>query len=57
MTFRDSATNPGHTGSWYAASANDKRVRLALAGDIETDVCIIGAGFTGISAALELYVM
>ncbi len=54
MTFRDSATNPGHTGSWYAASANDKRMRPALAGDIETDVCIIGAGFTGISAALEL---
>lgn len=53
MTFNDSA-NPGHTGSWYAASAKDKRVRPTLAGDIEADVCIIGAGFTGISAALEL---
>jgi gamma-glutamylputrescine oxidase len=46
--------NPGHTGSWYAFSANDKRVRPTLEGDVEADVCIIGAGFTGISAALEL---
>lgn len=48
------STNPGHAATWYAASANDQRVRPALQGDIETDVCIIGAGFTGISAALEL---
>lgn len=46
--------NPGHTGSWYAASARDKRVRPALAEDVTADVCVIGAGFTGISAALEL---
>ncbi|MBT9371870.1 FAD-binding oxidoreductase [Rhizobium sp. CSW-27] len=47
-------SNPGHTASWYAASANDRRVRPALEGEVEADVCIIGAGFTGISAALEL---
>jgi gamma-glutamylputrescine oxidase len=46
--------NPGHAGSWYAASAKDKRVRPPLTGEITADVCIIGAGFTGISAALEL---
>jgi gamma-glutamylputrescine oxidase len=46
--------NPGHTTSWYAASANDKTVRLTLEGEHQADVCIIGAGFTGISAALEL---
>jgi gamma-glutamylputrescine oxidase len=46
--------NPGHTASWYAASANDKRVRPALDGDRVADVCVIGAGFSGISAALEL---
>jgi gamma-glutamylputrescine oxidase len=46
--------NPRHTNSWYAASANDKRVRPPLEGETQTDVCIIGAGFTGISAALEL---
>lgn len=46
--------NPGHTTSWYAASANDKTVRPSLEGDQTADICIIGAGFTGISAALEL---
>ena len=46
--------NPGHTNSWYAASANDKRIRPALKGETQADVCVIGAGFTGISAALEL---
>jgi len=53
MTYKTS-DNPGHTNSWYAASANDKRVRPRLEGEIEADVCVIGAGFTGISAALEL---
>ncbi|MGO4569250.1 NAD(P)/FAD-dependent oxidoreductase [Rhizobium sp. 2YAF20] len=46
--------NPGHIASWYAATANDKTVRPSLDEAIEADVCIIGAGFTGISAALEL---
>ncbi len=46
--------NPGHTSSWYAASANDKRVRPSLEGEETADICIIGAGFTGLSAALEL---
>ena len=49
-----SATNPGHAPSYYAHSANDKRVRETLSGDLEADVCVIGAGFTGISAALQL---
>ncbi|CDN52694.1 Gamma-glutamylputrescine oxidoreductase [Neorhizobium galegae bv. officinalis bv. officinalis str. HAMBI 1141] len=53
MAFRP-ADNPRHTNSWYAASAKDKRVRPALDGEIETDVCVVGAGFTGISGALEL---
>lgn len=49
-----SATNPGHAPSWYAASANDKTVRPSLEGDLSADICVIGAGFTGISAALQL---
>ena len=53
MSFK-AADNPGHTNSWYAASAKDRRVRPALEGETEADVCIIGAGFTGISAALAL---
>lgn len=43
-----------HTGSYYAASANDKAQRSALNGDITSDVCIIGAGFTGLSSAIHL---
>jgi gamma-glutamylputrescine oxidase len=46
--------NLGHVASWYAATANDKQVRPQLDGSADADVCIIGAGFTGISAALEL---
>lgn len=46
--------NPGHTTSWYAASANDKTVRPTLEGEMHADICVIGAGFTGMSAALEL---
>ncbi|MBP2547992.1 gamma-glutamylputrescine oxidase [Neorhizobium galegae] len=46
--------NPGHAPSWYAASARDRRVRPMLQGETEADVCVIGAGFSGISAALEL---
>lgn len=49
-----SVPNPGHTSSWYAASANDKTIRPTLQGDETADICIIGAGFTGLSAALEL---
>ena len=54
MSDPTSSSNPGHAPSWYAASANDKRARDALTGNITADVCIIGAGFTGISAALQL---
>lgn len=53
-TSSNSSSNPGHTNSWYAASVHDRRVRPALSDEVEADVCVIGAGFTGISAALEL---
>ncbi|MFO7703965.1 MAG: FAD-binding oxidoreductase [Halopseudomonas sp.] len=43
-----------HTTSYYAASANNASDRPALQGAHETDVCIIGAGYTGISTALFL---
>lgn len=45
-----------HTGSWYAASlpAHLDRLRDPLDGDISCDVCIIGAGFAGVSAAYHL---
>lgn len=43
-----------HTGSYYAASINDPTEYAPLEGAQRTDVCVIGAGFTGISTALHL---
>ncbi|CEA01498.1 putative oxidoreductase [Pseudomonas saudimassiliensis] len=40
--------------SYYAASANPVPARPALAGAHDTDVCVIGAGYTGLSTALFL---
>jgi gamma-glutamylputrescine oxidase len=40
--------------SYYAHSANPAPGRPALAGEAETDVCIVGAGYTGLSTALFL---
>ena len=46
---------PGkHAPSYYAASAQPLDEFAALNGDASCDVCIIGAGFTGLSAALHL---
>ena len=46
---------PGaHPDSYYAATANPIEAFPALAGDEDCDVCIVGGGFTGLSAALEL---
>ena len=44
----------GRSGSYYAATAPAVEPRPALAGSERADVCIVGAGFTGISAALHL---
>jgi len=44
----------GHPDSYYAASANSAAEHPQLLGDELADVCIVGAGFTGLSAALEL---
>ena len=43
-----------HTGSYYAATVNDITDFAALGGEQTADVCVIGAGFTGISTALHL---
>ncbi|MEO0750752.1 MAG: FAD-binding oxidoreductase [Pseudomonadota bacterium] len=40
--------------SWYAATATPPGPYPALEGDVTADVCVIGAGFTGLSAALHL---
>ena len=40
--------------SYYQATANRTISTMPLKGDTTADVCIIGAGYTGLSAALEL---
>lgn len=43
-----------HVRSWYAATARRRTDYPALAGTVRADVAVVGAGFTGISAALAL---
>jgi glycine/D-amino acid oxidase-like deaminating enzyme len=43
-----------HTGSYYAATVDDVTDFAPLRGRQNADVCVIGAGFTGISTALHL---
>ncbi|MFC3608855.1 NAD(P)/FAD-dependent oxidoreductase [Stutzerimonas tarimensis] len=43
-----------YPSSYYAASANCTSERPSLREALETDICVIGAGYTGLSAALSL---
>ena len=43
-----------HVDSYYAASANPSPARPSLQGEINADVCVVGAGITGCSTALHL---
>ncbi len=43
-----------HPSSWYAATAQDIGEPEPLRGAERADVCVIGAGFTGLAAALNL---
>lgn len=48
------AGDGSHTSSYYAASANPSPERPELKGDHEIDVCIVGAGYSGLSTGLHL---
>ncbi len=43
-----------HVDSYFAATANDHPEYPELAGEVSADVCVIGAGYTGLSAAICL---
>lgn len=43
-----------HAPSWYAATATPAPARPPLDGDATCDVCVVGAGYTGLSAAIHL---
>ncbi len=43
-----------HTRSYYAASVNEITAYPILEGSKSVDVCVVGAGFTGVATALSL---
>jgi len=43
-----------HTGSYYAATRTDRTAYPPLDGEEETEICIVGGGFTGVACALTL---
>lgn len=43
-----------YPASYYAATAQGRMDFAALQGDLRADVCIVGGGYTGLSAALHL---
>jgi gamma-glutamylputrescine oxidase len=43
-----------YPGSYYAAITPMLPPQAALSGDVRCDVCVVGAGFTGLSTALHL---
>ncbi|CTQ53418.1 Gamma-glutamylputrescine oxidoreductase [Roseibium album] len=46
---------PGqHAPSYYAATANHQTSHAPLEGELNCDVCVVGGGYTGLSAALHL---
>ncbi|ODA66743.1 Gamma-glutamylputrescine oxidoreductase [Methyloligella halotolerans] len=55
MTKQTSYAGDGeYVESYYAYSANPAPDRPHLEGDAETEVCVVGAGYTGLSAAITL---
>ena len=53
--FLTANDRPGaHAASWYAATAGELPDHPPLQGEARADVCVIGGGFAGLSAALAL---
>lgn len=55
MNLLHSNDAPGrHAPSYYAATAPEVALRPSLTDTLRADVCVVGAGYTGLSAALRL---
>lgn len=52
LTANDTAGQ--HAPSYYAATANPHESYPQLSGEVRCDVCVVGGGYTGLSAALHL---
>src|SRR5258708_33888877 len=44
----------GYAPSWYTATAVPALARAPLSGDLDGDVCVIGAGLAGLTTAREI---
>ncbi|MDA1324912.1 MAG: FAD-binding oxidoreductase [Proteobacteria bacterium] len=53
-TARAYAGDGSYPGSYYAASANAARTPAILTGEATADICVVGAGYTGLSTAIHL---
>ncbi len=51
---QDYCGDGAHAESYWAASANPAPARTPLAGDIECETLIVGAGYSGLSTAIHL---
>ena len=54
MPMPMSMSNVPHVSSYYAASGLAQPLRPPLQGTVDADVCIVGAGYTGLNAAIHL---
>lgn len=55
MNLLHSNDRPGqYPDSWYSATVKPLPAFAPLQGEVRVDVCIVGGGFTGLSAALHL---
>lgn len=51
---RSYAGDGAYPPSYYASSRNIARDPIQLQGDMQADICVVGAGYAGLSAALHL---
>ena len=54
MAYKSYAGDGSYPGSYYAASRNIIREPKILEGSVETDICVVGAGYSGLSTAIHL---
>lgn len=54
MTAPKAGFDAGYPASYYAASAHPSPPRPPLLGEAAAEVCIVGGGYTGLSAGLDL---
>jgi gamma-glutamylputrescine oxidase len=54
MAQKSYAGNGDYPPSYYAASRNIVRHPRRLEGEVEADICVVGAGYSGLSTAIHL---